>query len=145
MTALATIAATVAMIVGHPVPVTCQYVAPSIAGEAWFGDTTARIELDPQTCNQMTVGMFAVIDREAYAWGMLVTVHEAEHIRYQDGNEAVTECRALRDFPLAVTRVLPYSDALDRADATMLRDQMTGYAESAARFSMPAYYLDGTC
>lgn len=96
---LPTLAAVVALIAGPSPRVVCDTPPGLEAGNT--STDFATVTISPEWC---------------YAWqrvrkppdlagagiALLVAVHEAEHVRYRDGDEAVTECRAMRDLPAVI-------------------------------------------
>lgn len=118
-----TLAAVIAMIVGHPVPVKCTQIPPPQPGFTELGVTyfntagPTRIELQTFVCNEWNgvqgwptpadyPGEYAIEDVAA-GGALLTAIHEAEHYRYATTDEAVTECRALRDYRSILDRVFP--------------------------------------
>lgn len=139
---MVSLAAIVALVLGAPTtPVACG----TTATVAWGEIDSGRVVMSAFSCNVW----------ERYPWrggylaarGMvlLTAVHEAEHVRYDDVDEARTECRALRDLPAVLDALLPAGgDPLER----WVRDRVGGQLEAAALAldaEAPPAYHGGSC
>jgi len=60
------------------------------------------VAIDQADCDKYTSTSAAFRGR-----ALIVAVHEAMHVRYADGNEALTECRAMKTFPYLLTSLFP--------------------------------------
>ena len=86
-----------AFIVGHPVPVMCDYVGGH-AGE--YISAREVIVLDPIVCS----GFTAAVGSRAQAVAVYDLTHESEHARGVM-DESRAECATLIDFPRVVKRL----------------------------------------
>ncbi len=153
MQALAALAAFVASVVGHPVPVSCP--SPSVwasdaavvADTALYGFEPAayttlaapRVEivLGPAACTyaSLLVTQPAPDDPQAEfveGQALLLVLHESEHALGFAG-EADAECRAVARFP----------DAMARLGVAGRRARGLAAGALAYHRSMPAYYRTG--
>lgn len=155
MTGLLSLAAVIASIVGHPVPVSCTPLNSGQPGFTLLGYTNfyadgepANIELAPQMCAAWS-GAVPVTDPAsaqadvAAGGALLIATHEAEHFRYADLNEAVTECRALRDYGTVLNTVLGPLRRFDLAGASLRALLRQG--ETGMNAAMPTQYHGGVC
>lgn len=149
MIALPLLAAIVALAAGHPVPVTCD--APvGLLGTTMMAQPFP-VQLSPYVCNtwREARGARGVPSEEwmaALGQDLLAAVHEGEHVRYGSNDEAMTECRALRDLPAITSDVLGTQggDALGR----WLVQQWTGQVLAYAHYldaGLPPQYHGATC
>lgn len=105
MTSLAPIAAVVAMIVGHPVPVQCTPINPHDAGLTTFvNGAPTLIQLQPGVCWDERMPVEDQTIPAALANALLVVIHEAEHVALDSTNEAQVQCAAVRAFPSVLAR-----------------------------------------
>lgn len=100
------LAAVVVAFVGHPIPVTCADLPPNVLGTTTFiNGRPTRIVLSTTTCDEWRAVQrdpsWETLDRLA-GGALSVAVHEAEHARYDATDEALTQCRALRDYGRAL-------------------------------------------
>lgn len=65
------------------------------------------IALSPTFCANWTPG-----DPSAFGSTLLLATHEAMHARFADGNEGLTECRAMKAVPGEITTLWPASASL---------------------------------
>jgi hypothetical protein len=87
------IAAAISLMVGHPVAVTC-------AANGYEGtvETSALVQVSPLMCHQYASPYDDPYGAAASASGLLVVIHEAEHILHPDASEHDAECYALADY-----------------------------------------------
>lgn len=117
-------------------------------GETWFVNGVPRnIVLASIICTEWqgfeapAKNTWAETPDELAGAALLIAVHESEHFRYADTNEAVTECRALRDFPSVaawVTHLQPKA-----FQAKLQAWLWKGAVDSDAQ--MPQQYHGGSC
>lgn len=81
------------LMVGHPVAVTC-----TTNGYEGTVVSNVAVQISPFMCHQYKAPYDDPYGRAASASGLLVVVHEGEHIRFPGNDEQQTECQALRDF-----------------------------------------------
>lgn len=155
MSGLATLATVVAMIVGHPAPVTCGPPQPvkvsgqfvELAQTTFVNGQPTAITLADSVClawNNVVpwTSMWSEAPDQAAGAALLVAVHEAEHYRYADLNEARTECRALRDIRGVIDQVFPLS-RFKQYGWALRRALLTGAYKLDA--SMPSAYHGAFC
>lgn len=153
MQALAALAALVASVVGHPVPVSCPSAtvwasdAAVVADTALYGFEPAayttlaspRVEivLGPAACMYASLLVTQPLSDDpdtefVEGQALLLVLHESEHALGFAG-EADAECRAVARFP----------EALARLGVTGRHAQALAAGASAYHRSMPAYYRTG--
>lgn len=139
-----TAAALSAIVIGHPAPVTCGTTQPGYAGQTWFNaGVPFRIDLAAEVCRDLA-WRFQPATWMPTAVAAATVIHEAEHYRYADMDEAVTECRMRRDYLPTLADALPHADGLDRyvAGRYIYRMAADMLVNSAA---LPADYQGGVC
>lgn len=96
------IATALSLLVGHPTSVVCQ----ANGYEGTVGSPVA-VQISPLMCADYRAPLDNALDRQATSAGLLVLLHEAEHIRHPAYDETQTECQSLRDYlpTLALLRV----------------------------------------
>jgi hypothetical protein len=143
------------MIVGHPAPVTCGPPPSTQSGGQFIelGRTTfvngqpTAITLSGTVCTEWSglvpwTSFWSEAPDEEAGGALLVAIHEAEHYRYADLNEARTECRALRDYRLVLDQLFPVS-RYTRHGRALRTALVTGAYRLDA--SMPAEYHGARC
>lgn len=136
---LPTLAAVLAFVVGHPVAYTCAPLPGNASGEAWYAPDLERVQFAPWVCSAMTDDGYSLLGRRWYAQGVLIVLHEAEHVSGQEADEATVQCRALRDLPGVLAALLPHSDGVERFTSARVVATMTAWADSFAAMTMRAY------
>lgn len=91
------IAAAITLMVGHPVAVTC-----TANGYEGTVETSALVQVSPFMCHEYKAPYDDPYGRSASAAGLLVAVHESEHLLHPDANEHEAECFALADYVKAL-------------------------------------------
>lgn len=144
---LPTLAAVVALIAGHPVPVTCDADAGTL-GSAWLASTQPTVQLSPYVCSTWTRMRRGIPDESwlaAIGQDLTAAVHEGEHVRYSSYDEALTECRTLRDLPAVVAGIVGnMGDALGRYLAQRWTAAIIAYA-LVVDAETPAQYHGAVC
>lgn len=76
--------------------------SPPSGGETGWIEIPAFIVLDQSMCDGWTGD-----DPAARGRALLTAIHEGMHARWADGDEALTECRALQAFPTELSSLFP--------------------------------------
>lgn len=139
------LAAIIAVLVGHPIPTTCEQLPSGVLGQTVFvNGTPTEIRLSLTTCWEWdALAQDPNVERvESLAGGALaVAIHEAEHARYDSTDEAVTECRTLRDYGLALDLALGRSRTAGVDYRRLWMIYGAGWLDGLA----PAVYHGATC
>jgi hypothetical protein len=94
-----------------PIPATTPMTAEDNVPSPYVSVPIA-IALDLSVCNiwpstrpETLCGVYCGVNDHGSA--LLVAIHEAMHARYAEGNEALTECRAVKTYPSVLAAVFP--------------------------------------
>lgn len=150
MPPLLPLAAIIFTLVGHPVPVHCANLNGPLGETIVVNHQPQQIILDNYICNEWQQVKFNpvtqqdMVDDENAGQALLAAVHEAEHWRYKDDDEARTECRAMRDFRQTVWFDVILGEELPLNYAANLMPLLDDGALKADAKAPPQYH-GGTC